>query len=114
MDKSVKRVTVVEGSGEDRLAKVVYDDPNDPDESKIPPMERAVRHVVSAALISAQVAYDTYLSRLLFRPHEKATDTEETPEAAPGHAPEEPVAAPSRTPEASVGTYHGQFDTRHD
>jgi hypothetical protein len=101
MDKSVKRVTVVEGSGEDRLAKVVYDDPNDPDESALPPMERAVRHVVSAALISAQVAYDTYLSRLLFRPHEKA----------PQDAPE---AAQSRPPEESVETSHGQFDTRLD
>jgi hypothetical protein len=101
MDKSVKRVTVVEGSGEDRLAKVVYDDPNDPDESAIPPMERAVRHIVSAALIGAQVAYETYLSPLLFRPHEKAT--EQAPEAAPSPAPEE-----------SVGTNHGQFDARLD
>ena len=62
MDKTVKRVTVLEGEREGRQAKVVYDDPK-VDESKIPPVERAIRHVVNAALITAQVAYDSYLKR---------------------------------------------------
>src|SRR5438067_5307196 len=63
MDKTVKRVTVLEGDRQNRQAKVVYDDPKTLDESKLPPVERAVRHVVNAALITAQIAYDTYLKR---------------------------------------------------
>src|SRR5262245_46024997 len=63
MDKTVKRVTVLEGDSEDRQAKVVYENPKTLDEATIPPIERAVRHVVNAALITAQVAYDTYLKR---------------------------------------------------
>jgi hypothetical protein len=63
MDKTVKRVTVLEGDREGRQEKVVYEDPKALDESKVPPIERAVRHVVNAALIAAQVAYDSYLKR---------------------------------------------------
>ena len=63
MDKTVKRVTVLEGDRQNRQAKVVYDDPKTLDESKLPPIERAVRHVVNAALITAQIAYDSYLKR---------------------------------------------------
>jgi|SRR6516165_10564770 hypothetical protein len=109
MDKSVKRVTVVEGSGEDRLSKVVYDDPKDPDEAELPPLERAVRHVVNAALIGVQVAYDTYLSRWIFRPHEKGTKPRAEPVAKPAadmHA--------GAGPDVSVKTPYGQFDTRLD
>jgi hypothetical protein len=62
MDNSVKRVTAIEGEGADRDTKVLYQDErdNDPD---IPPIERAVRHVVNAALIAAKVAYDSYIDR---------------------------------------------------
>jgi hypothetical protein len=63
MDKSVKRVTVIEGAGENRNSKVVYEGKSEHDESDIPPIERAVRHVVNAALIAAQVAYDNYIER---------------------------------------------------
>ena len=91
MDKSVKRVTVIEGEKENRHANIVYDDHKDVDESAIPPIERAVRHVVNAALITAQVAYDAYVKRAaegktdwVFQPHSKG----ETPEATPGHDPD--------------------------
>jgi|SRR6516164_8921353 hypothetical protein len=63
MDKSVKRVTVVEGSGENRHSKIVYEGQPLVDEAAMPPIERAVRHVVNAALITAQVAYDSYVKR---------------------------------------------------
>jgi hypothetical protein len=80
MDKTVKRVTVLEGDRQNRQAKVVYDDPKTLDESKLPPIERAVRHVVNAALITAQIAYDSYLKRAsegktswLFQPNPEDT-----------------------------------------
>lgn len=82
MDKSVKRVTVIEGAGENRNSKVVYKGSSDHDNSEIPPIERAVRHVVNAALISAQVAYDTYVERAtkgqskwLFQPDKSKDET---------------------------------------
>ena len=95
MDKSVKRVTVIEGDRGKRHATIVYDDQKDVDETATPPIERAVRHVVHAALISAQVAYDTYMKRAaegktnwVFEPRGK--DTEDAPEAAtPSHNPDE-------------------------
>jgi hypothetical protein len=80
MDKTVKRVTVLEGDRQNRQAKVVYDDPKTLDESKLPPVDRAVRHVVNAALITAQIAYDSYLKRAsegktnwLFQPNPEDT-----------------------------------------
>jgi hypothetical protein len=90
MDRSVKRVTVIEGAGENRRAKVVYEGQKDEHESEIPPIERAVRHLVNAALISAQVAYDTYIERAskgkaqwVFQPEPKGT------QAAGGAAPDD-------------------------
>jgi len=107
MDKSVKRVTVVEGSGENRHSKIVYEGQPLVDEATIPPIERAVRHVVNAALITAQVAYDSYVKRAsegktdwVFQPRKS---TEAGTEAAPGQA-----------ADADRGTGYGQYGTRID
>jgi hypothetical protein len=95
MDKSVKRISVIEGSGENRLAKVVYENPADIDVSAIPPIEQAVRHIVNATLITARVAYDTYVKRAaegktdwVFQPRSKGTQAETA--AASSHAADDP------------------------
>ena len=67
MDKLVKRVTVVQSSGEDREAKVVYksSDDDDSDDSSGQPnfkhLERSVRHMLKAHMIAAQEAYQNHL-----------------------------------------------------
>src|SRR5271157_4670199 len=68
MDKLVRRVTVVHGSGEHRNAKVVYkheDDFDDDDEGGGRPsfkrLERTVRHMLKAQVIAAQDAYQRHL-----------------------------------------------------
>jgi hypothetical protein len=104
MDKSVKRVTVIEGASDKRHAKVVYEGQKADDESEIPPMERAVRHIVNAALISAQVAYDTYVQRAskgktpwLFQPGAEGTGT-----------------APHHDKDPDIGDDRGTFGTKFD
>jgi len=67
MDKLVKRVTVVQGSGDDREAKVIYNssDDDDSDDSSGEPnfkrLERSVRHMLKAQMIAAQEAYQNHL-----------------------------------------------------
>lgn len=65
MDKLVKRVTVVQGAGENRQAKVVYkNDEDDDDYDGIPRssrLERAMRHMLKAQVIAAQEAYQRHL-----------------------------------------------------
>ena len=67
MDKLVRRVTVVQGSGEHRDAKVVYesDEDDDTDDSSGQPnfkrLERSVRHMLKAQVIAAQEAYQRHL-----------------------------------------------------
>jgi hypothetical protein len=69
MDKLVRRVTVVQSSGEHRAGKVVYErdedvDDEDEDEDREPSLkslERAVRHMLKAQLIAAQEAYQRHL-----------------------------------------------------
>ena len=69
MDKLVRRVTVVQGSGEHRDAKVVYESDEDEDiedSSDSPPfpfnrLERSVRHFLKAQVIGAQDAYQRHL-----------------------------------------------------
>src|SRR5262249_28761946 len=66
MDKLVKRVTVVQGSGENRQANVVYKSSEDDDDDafEIPRMsrlERSVRHMLKAQVIAAQEAYQRHL-----------------------------------------------------
>ena len=66
MDKLVRRVTVVHGSGEHRDAKVVYKSEDDLlDEDSGPPhfkrLERAVRHMLKAQVVAAQDAYQRHL-----------------------------------------------------
>jgi Family of unknown function (DUF6312) len=72
MDKLVRRVTVVQSSGEHRTGKVVYerdededlDEDEDEDEDREPslkPLERTVRHMLKAQLIAAQEAYQRHL-----------------------------------------------------
>jgi hypothetical protein len=66
MDKLVKRVTVVRGSGENRHAEVVYesDDEEAEEEDREPnlkSLERSVRHILKAQLVAAQEAYQRHL-----------------------------------------------------
>jgi hypothetical protein len=64
MDKLVRRVTVVQGTGESRQSNVVYkSDDEDDDESGMRPrrLERAVRHMLKAQVIAAQEAYQRHL-----------------------------------------------------
>ncbi len=65
MDKLVKRVTVVQGSGEHRQANVVYKSDEDEDEDGESPrfnrLERSVRHLLKAQVIAAQEAYQRHL-----------------------------------------------------
>lgn len=68
MDKLVKRVTIVERSGQTREAKVVYNlNDEDDDEEGMPSLhnlERSVRHLLKADLIAAQEAYQRHLASL--------------------------------------------------
>ena len=65
MDKIVRRVTVVQGAGEARQSTVVYesdeDDLDDEYEAPFRPLERFVRHMLKADLITAQEAYDRHV-----------------------------------------------------
>jgi hypothetical protein len=61
MDKLVRRVTVVEGSGGNRHAKVVYENEDYSHEPALHPIERVVRHLLKADLIRAQEAYQSHL-----------------------------------------------------
>ena len=65
MDKLVRRVTLVERSGQNREAKVVYEHEEDEDDDRVPPqfrnMERSVRHMLKAQVIAAQDAYQRHL-----------------------------------------------------
>ena len=64
MDKVVRRVTLVERSGQTREAKVVFEN-EDEDDDRTPPhlrnMERSVRHMLKAQVIAAQEAYERHL-----------------------------------------------------
>ena len=67
MDKLVKRVTVVQGSGENRQANVVSKNDDDDDDFEGMPgpslkgIEKAVRHMLKAQVIAAQDAYQRHL-----------------------------------------------------
>ncbi|MCC6776902.1 MAG: hypothetical protein IT537_09745 [Hyphomicrobiales bacterium] len=67
MDKLVRRVTVVQGSGDSRQANIVYkaDDDDDMDEGSGMPrlsrLERSVRHMLKAQVIAAQEAYQRHI-----------------------------------------------------
>jgi hypothetical protein len=65
MDKLVRRVTVVQGSGEHRDAKVVYESDDDSVDSEGRPnlkkLEESVRHMLKAQIVAAQEAYDRHL-----------------------------------------------------
>ena len=64
MDKVVRRVILVERSGQTREAKVVFEN-EDEDDDRTPPhlrnMERTVRHMLKAQVIAAQEAYERHL-----------------------------------------------------
>ena len=71
MDKLVRRVTVVSGSGDHRSAQVAYrsDDDKDRDEffedlerPRSRRAERSMRHMLKAELIAAQNAYQRHLA----------------------------------------------------
>jgi hypothetical protein len=63
VDKLVKRVTVVQGSGETRRTEVVYesDDHESEDKPNFQSLERSVRHMLKAQLVAAQEAYQRHL-----------------------------------------------------
>jgi hypothetical protein len=65
MDKLVRRVTLVERNGQNREAKVVYENEDDDNDDRMPPhfrnMERSVRHMLKAQVIAAQEAYERHL-----------------------------------------------------
>jgi ferredoxin-NADP reductase len=68
MDKSVRRVTVVQASGDHRESKVVFDNEGDEDaddEVEDHPsfrrLEQSVRHMLKAHVIEAQEAYQRHL-----------------------------------------------------
>jgi hypothetical protein len=63
MDKLVKRVTVVQGSGESRRTEVVYesDEENAEDTPNLSSLEHSVRHMLKAQLLAAQEAYQRHL-----------------------------------------------------
>jgi hypothetical protein len=65
MDKLVRRVTVVQGTGDARQANVVYkaDEDDDMDEGspRLNRLERSVRHMLKAQVIAAQDAYQRHL-----------------------------------------------------
>ena len=64
MDKLVRRVTLVERSGQAREAKVVYENEDEKDD-QFPPqfrnLERSVRHMLKAQVIAAQEAYERHI-----------------------------------------------------
>jgi hypothetical protein len=64
MEELVKRVTVVQGSGENRRTEVVYesDHEDDGDEPKLQRLERSIRHMLKAQVIAAQEAYQRHVS----------------------------------------------------
>jgi hypothetical protein len=69
MDKLVRRVTVVQGTGDNREGVVVYEDPDERREERysrrtsplLRPFERVARHLIKADLIFVQDAYQRYL-----------------------------------------------------
>jgi ferredoxin-NADP reductase len=65
MDKLVRRVTLVERSGQTREAKVVYESDEEDDDDRSSPhlrnLERSVRHMLKAQVIGAQEAYERHL-----------------------------------------------------
>jgi hypothetical protein len=65
IDTFVKRVTVVQGSGENRHAEVVYekedDEEGDDDNVTLTRVERSIRHLLKAQVIGAQEAYQRHL-----------------------------------------------------
>jgi hypothetical protein len=64
MDKLVKRVTIVQGSGETRRTEVVYESEHEDEEDrpKLQGLERSIRHMLKAQVIAAQEAYQRHLS----------------------------------------------------
>jgi hypothetical protein len=64
MDKLVKRVTIVQGSGETRRTEVVYESEHEDEEDRpnLQGLERSIRHVLKAQVIAAQEAYQRHLS----------------------------------------------------
>jgi hypothetical protein len=64
MEKLVRRVTVVQGGGEHRDAKVVYESDEDDDDFDQPSfkwLERNVRNILKAQVTAAQEAYQRHL-----------------------------------------------------
>src|SRR5262245_51147242 len=65
MDKLVRRVTVVSGSGDNRTGKVVYHSEDDIVDAEghpnLKPLERTVRNMLKAQVVAAQDAYQRHI-----------------------------------------------------
>jgi len=63
IDDLVKRVTVVQGSGENRRTEAVYesDAAEQEDQPNFSTLERTVRQVLKAQMVAAQEAYQRHL-----------------------------------------------------
>jgi hypothetical protein len=63
IDDLVKRVTVVQGSGENRRTEVVYesDAADEEDQPNFSRLERTVRQMLKTQLVAAQEAYQRHL-----------------------------------------------------
>src|SRR5437764_854970 len=70
MDKLVRRVTVVQRSGDTRERTVVYEDPDERHDEEnrrktspwLRPVEHIARHLLKAQLVGYQDAYQRYLN----------------------------------------------------
>jgi hypothetical protein len=61
MDKLVKRVTIVHGSGQHRTANVVYKSDEEEEDGGENQLERTIRHILKAQVVAAQEAYQRHL-----------------------------------------------------
>jgi hypothetical protein len=61
MDKLVKRVTVVQGSGDNRQTNVVYKSDEEDEPTALSQLEKTVRHMLKAQVIAAQEAYQRHI-----------------------------------------------------
>jgi Family of unknown function (DUF6312) len=88
MDKLVKRVTVVHGTGANRETVVVYEDESLNEEQKrrtsrwLRPLERFTRRMLKADLIGAQEAYQRHLNSSRNRKNGWLRDVEKNYEKA--------------------------------
>jgi hypothetical protein len=64
MDKLVRRVTIVRGSGDNRRSEVLYECEHEQEAEKpnLAPLERSIRHMLKAQVIATQEAYQRHIT----------------------------------------------------